>query len=123
MLGIMDALPEASQHDDVMAHTADQRNASMARVRQARQLLHEASHRLTLTRQAVEHDPRIERVRRARERLHVANQHLAQAREQVEEDQCQKSPGPATDDDAVQDRDTPLEGSYARRDTQAAALA
>jgi hypothetical protein len=96
MLGIMDAQPDANQHDDVMTHPAYQLTASLARVRQARQVLHDASHRLTLTRQAVEHDPHVERVRRARERLHVANQQLAQAREQVEEDQCQNTPGPAT---------------------------
>jgi hypothetical protein len=108
MLGIMDAKPDGSQHEDITAQTAYQLNASMERVRQARQLLHEASDRLTLTRQEVEHDQRIERVRRARERLHVANQQLAQAREQVEEeDQWQIAAGPARDDDAVKARDTP----------------
>jgi hypothetical protein len=107
MLGIMDALPEARQHEAIMAHTGYQLNASMERVRQARQLLHEASDRLTLTRQEVEQDPRIERVRRARERLHVANQQLAQTREQVEEDPCQHAAGPAPDDDVVKARDTP----------------
>ena len=99
--------PEASQHEDVMAQTAYQLNASMERVRQARQLLHEASDRLTLTRQEVEQDQRIERVRRARELLHGANQQLAQTREQVEEDQRQNAVGPAPDDDAVKARDTP----------------
>jgi hypothetical protein len=103
----MDAPPEARQHEDIMAQTAYQLNASMERVRQARQLLHEASYRLTLTRREAEQDQRIERVRRARELLHGANQQLAQAREQMEEDQCQNSPGPAPDDDAVRARDTP----------------
>ncbi len=103
----MDALPEASQHEDVMAHTAHALNAAMERVRQARQLLHEASDRLTLTRQEVEKDERIERVRRAREHLDGANQQLAQTRQQVEEDQCQNAAGPAPDDDAVKARDTP----------------
>jgi exonuclease VII small subunit len=107
MFGIMDALPEASQHEDVMAHSAYQLNASMERVRQARQLLHEASDRLTQTRQEVEQDPRIERVRRARERLHVANQQLAQAREQVDGDHPRHAVGPATADHAVKARDTP----------------
>jgi hypothetical protein len=106
MLGIMDALSEASQHEDIMAQTAYQLNASMERVRQARQLLHDASDRLTLTRQEVEQDQRIERVRRARERLHGANQQLAQTREQVEEDQWQNAVGPATDDDAMKGRET-----------------
>ena len=53
MPGIMDAPPEARQHEDIMAQTADQLTASMERVRQARQLLLEASDRLTLTRQEV----------------------------------------------------------------------
>jgi hypothetical protein len=107
MPGIMDAVPEARQHEAIMAQTAHQLNASMERVRQARQLLYEASDRLTLTRQEVEQDPRIERVRRARELLHGANQQLAQAREQVEEDPRQNTAGPAPDDDAVKARDTP----------------
>jgi hypothetical protein len=107
MVGIMDALPEARQHEDVMAHTAYQLNASMERVRQARVLLHEASDRLTLTRQEVEQDPRLERVRRARERLHIANQQLAQTREQVDDDHPRHAVGPATADDAVQPRNTP----------------
>ena len=107
MPGIMDALPEASQHEDIMAQTAHQLHASMERVGQARQLLHEASDRLTLTRQEMEEDQRIERVRRARERLHGANQQLAQTREQVEEDPRQNTAGPAPDDDAVKARDTP----------------
>jgi hypothetical protein len=67
-------------------------------VRKARQLLHEASDRLTLTRQEVEKDERIERVRRAREHLDGANQQLAQTRQQVEEDQRQNAAGSATDD-------------------------
>jgi hypothetical protein len=94
----MDALPEGIQHEDVMVHTAHQLNASMARVRQARQLLHEASYRLTLTRQEVERDERIERVRQAREHLDAANQQLAQTRQQVEEVQRQNAADPATDD-------------------------
>jgi hypothetical protein len=98
MPGIMDALPEATQHDDVLAQTADQLTASMERVRQARQLFFEASDRLSLTRQDVEKDERIERVRRAGERLHVANQHLAQTRQQVEDDLRQNAVGPTTDD-------------------------
>jgi hypothetical protein len=107
MLGTMDALPEASQHEDVMAQTAYQLNASMERVRQARQWLREESDRLTLTRQEVEQDQRIERVRRARERLYVANQQLAQTREQVDEDQPHNAVGPATDDGSMKARDTP----------------
>ena len=104
----MDALPESSQHEDVMAHTAHELNASMKRVRQARQLLHEASDRLTLTCQEVEKDAheRIERVRRARELLHGANQQLAQTREQVEA-QGQCAAGPATDDHSMTAGDTP----------------
>jgi hypothetical protein len=94
----MDALPETSQHDDVMAHTAHELNASMERVRQARQLLHEASDRLTLTRQEVEKDPRLERVRRARGLLDAANHRLAQSRQQVEEAQHANAVGSATDD-------------------------
>jgi hypothetical protein len=107
MLGIMDAQPDGSQHEDITAQTACQLNTSVERVRQARQWLHDASDRLTLTRQEVEQDQRIERVRRARERLHVANQHLAQAREQVDDDHSRHVVGPTTDDDAVQARDTP----------------
>jgi hypothetical protein len=107
MPGIMDAVPEATQHADVMAQTAHQLNASMERVRQARQLLHEASDRLTLTRQELEQDPRIERVRQARELLHGANQQLAQTRQQEEEGPRQNTAGPAPDDDAVKARDTP----------------
>jgi DNA repair ATPase RecN len=94
----MDAVPEASQHDDVMAHTAHQLNASMERVRQARQVLHEASDRLTQTRQAVEKDERLERVRRARERFDGANQHLAQTRQQAEDDPHPGAVSPAADD-------------------------
>ena len=105
MVGIMDALPEARQHEDVMAYPAYQLHASMQRVRQARQVLHEASHRLTLTRQEVEQDLRIERVRRARERLHVANQQLAQTFEQVDDDHPRNAVGPATDDAALRARD------------------
>jgi hypothetical protein len=98
MPGIMDALPEASPHEAVMTHTAHQLNASMERVRQARQVLHEASDRLILTRQEVEKDERIERVRRAREHLDRANQQLAQTRQQVEADQHPNAVGPTTDD-------------------------
>jgi exonuclease VII small subunit len=94
----MDAVPEANQHEDVSVHTAHQLNAAMERVRQARQLLHEASDRLTLTRQEVEQDERIERVRRAREHLDAANQQLAQTRQQAEEDQHPNAVGPTTDD-------------------------
>jgi hypothetical protein len=97
----MDALPEASQHDDIMAHTADQLNASLVRIRQARQVLLEASHRLTLTRQAVEKDPRIERAHRAGELLHEASQFLAQTREQMEGVQRQNAADPATDVDSL----------------------
>jgi hypothetical protein len=107
MPGIMDAVPEANQHEDLLAQTKHQLNALMERVRQARQLLHEASDRLTLTRQELEKDQHIERVRRARELLYGANQQLAQTREQVEQDQCQNSPGPAPDDDSLKARDTP----------------
>jgi exonuclease VII small subunit len=103
----MDAPSEARQHEAIMAQTGYQLNASMERVRQARQLLHEASDRLTLTRQEVEQDPRIERVRRARELLQGANQQLAQTREQVEEDPCQNAAGPATDDDSMMAGNTP----------------
>ncbi len=98
MPGIMDAVPEASQHEDVMAHTAHQLDASMERVRRARQLLHEASDRLTQTRQEVEKDVRIERVRRAREHLDGANQQLAQTRQQAEDDQPPSVVGSAADD-------------------------
>ena len=98
MPGSMDALPETNQHEDVLAYTADQLTASMARVRQARQSLCEASDRLSLTRQDVEKDERIERVRRAGARLQVANQHLAQTRQQVEEDQHPNAVGPTTDE-------------------------
>jgi hypothetical protein len=94
----MDALPETSQHEDVLASTADQLNASMGRVRQARRLLLEASDRLTLTRQEVEKDERIERVRRAGELLHEASQHLAQTRHQVEKDHHPHAAGRTTDD-------------------------
>ena len=55
-------------------------------MRQARQGLQEASERLTLTRQEVEHDARLERVRRARAQFDDAIQHLAQTRQQAEED-------------------------------------
>jgi len=94
----MDALPEARQHDDIMAQTADQLTASMERVRQARQLLFDASDRLTRTRQDVEKDERIERVRRAGNLLQVAHQHLAQTRQQLEDDQRQDAGDPAMDD-------------------------
>ena len=97
MPGIMDALPETSQHEDVMAHTAHELTALIERVRQARQLLQEASDRLTLTRQAVEKDERIERVRRACEHLDGANQQLAQTRQQAEEDQYPSAAGPTAD--------------------------
>jgi hypothetical protein len=98
MPGIMDALPEASQHDDVMAHTADQLAASLERVRQARQVLHDASDRLARTRQELEQDPRIERVRRARELLADANHQFAQTRQQVEDDQPPNAVSPTTDE-------------------------
>jgi hypothetical protein len=94
----MDASPEAHQHDDIVAQSADQRNRSMERVRQARQLLFDASDRLSLTRQDVEKDARIERVRRAGELLQVAHQQLAQTRQQVEDDQRQDAADPAMDD-------------------------
>jgi hypothetical protein len=94
----MDTWPEAHQHEDILAQTADQLTASMERLRQARQLLCEASERLSLTRQDVEKDERIERVRRAGARLQVANQHLAQTRQLVEDDQRQHAANPATDD-------------------------
>jgi chromosome segregation ATPase len=98
MPGIMDAPPEASQHEDVMTQMAHQLNASMQRVRQARELLHEASDRLGQTRREVEKDERIERVRRAREHLDRANQQLTQTRQQVEDDQHPNAVGPTTDD-------------------------
>jgi hypothetical protein len=103
----MDALPEASPHDDIMAQTADRLAASMERVRQARQALSAASDRLTLTRHDVEKDARIERVRRAGALLHVASQHLAQTRQQLEDDQCQDAADPATDDASMKVGDTP----------------
>jgi hypothetical protein len=81
-----------------LGQTADQLTASLARVRRARQLLCEASERLTRTRQEVEKDERIERVRRAGARLQVANQHLAQTRQQLEDNQRQTAADPATDD-------------------------
>ena len=87
MPGIMDAPPEDSHHQDIMTQTAHHLNASVERVRQARQLLHEASDHLAQTRQQVEKDQRIERMRRSRQLLDEANQHLAQTRQQVEEDQ------------------------------------
>jgi len=103
----MDALPDARQHDDIMAQTADQLTASMERVRQARQLLFDASDRLTLTRQDVEKDARIERVRRAGALLQVASQHLAQTRQQLEDDQYQHIADSATDDASIKAGDTP----------------
>jgi hypothetical protein len=107
MRSSMDALPEARQHDDIMAQAADQLTASMERVRQARQLLFDASDRLTRTRQDVEKDARIERVRRAGALLHVASQHLAQTRQQLEDDQCQDVVDPATDDASTNAGSTP----------------
>ena len=107
MSGSMDASPEARQPDDIVAQSADQLNASMERVRQARQLLFDASDRLTRTRQDVEKDARIERVRRAGELLQVARQHLAQTRQQVEDDQRQDAADPATDDASLKVGDTP----------------
>jgi exonuclease VII small subunit len=107
MPGSMDALPEARQHDDIMTHTADQLNRSMERVRQARQLLFDASDRLTRTRQDVEKDARIERVRRAGALLQVASQHLNQTRQQLEDDQRQDAADPATDDASMNAVDTP----------------
>jgi len=103
----MDALPEARQHDDIMVQTADQLNRSMERVRQARQLLCDASDRLTRTRQDIEKDARIERVRRAGALLHVASQHLAQTRQQLEDDQYQHIADPATDDASTNAGSTP----------------
>ena len=93
----MDALPETRQHD-ITAQTSHQLNASLERVRQARQVLHDASDRLTLTRQELENDPRSEGVRRARELLAAVNHQLAQTREQVEDDQPPNAAGPTTDD-------------------------
>ena len=103
----MDALSEVNQHDDVMAPTAHQLNASLERVRQARQVLQEASDRLTRTRQEVEQDERLERVRRARERLHGANQQLTQTRQHMEDDLRHNAAGPATDGSAMTAQDTP----------------
>jgi hypothetical protein len=107
MPGSMDALPEARQHQDVMAQTTAQLTRSMERVRQARQLLFDASDRLTRTRQDIEKDARIERVRHAGALLQVASQHLAQTRQQLEDDQCQDVVDPAMDDDSMKVRDTP----------------
>ena len=107
MPGSMDVLPEARQHDDIMVQTADQLNRSMERVRQARQLLFDASDRLTRTRQDVEKDARIERVRRAGKLLQVAHQHLAQTRQQLEDDQCQDVVDPAPDDASMNVGSTP----------------
>jgi hypothetical protein len=107
MRSSMDALPEARQHDDIMAQAADQLTASMERVRQARQLLFDASDRLTRTRQDVEKDARIERVRRAGALLQVAHQHLAQTRQQLEDDQCQDVVDPAPDDASMNAGSTP----------------
>jgi DNA repair ATPase RecN len=107
MPGSMDALTGASQHDDVMAQTAHQLNASLERVRQARQVLHDASDRLARTRQEVEKDERLERVRRARERLHGANQQLTQTREHIEDDLRPNGADLATDDSAMMARDSP----------------
>ena len=103
----MDVLPEARQHDDIMAQTADQLTASMGRVRQARQVLFEESDRLTRTRQVVEKDERIERVRRAGKLLQVAHQHLAQTRQQLEDDQYQHIADSATDDASMNAGSTP----------------
>ena len=83
----MDALPEANHHDDVMVQAAHELNASMERVRWARERLTEASRQLAQTRQQVEHDPHVERVRRARERLDIVNQQLGTSHELVEADQ------------------------------------
>jgi len=103
----MDALPDARQHDDIMAQTADRLNTSMERVRQARQVLFDASDRLTRTRQDIEKDARIERVRRAGALLQVASQHLNQTRQQLEDDQRQDAADPATDDASMNAVDTP----------------
>ena len=107
MPGSMDAFPEARQHEDIMAQTADRLTASMERVRQARQVLFAASDRLALTRQEVEKDARIERVRRAGALLQVAHQHLAQTRQLVEEDQRQDAADSAMHDASMKARDTP----------------
>jgi len=98
MPGSMDTQPEARQPDDDMTQTADQLTASLARVRRARQVLHDASDRLTQTRQELEKEPRLERVRQARELLHATNQQLAQTHPQVEDDEHRNAAGPATDD-------------------------
>jgi hypothetical protein len=107
MSGSMDASPEARLHDDIVAQSADRLNASMERVRQARQLLFDASDRLTRTRQDVEKDARIERVRRAGELLQVAHQQLAQTRQQVEQDPRLDAADPAMDDSSMKASDTP----------------
>jgi len=94
----MDTLPEASQHEHITTQTAHQLDASLERVRQARQVLHDASDRLARTRQELEKDQRIEGVRRARELLHAANYQFAQTRQQMEEDQHRNAVSPITDD-------------------------
>ena len=94
----MDAPPEVTPHDEVMVHTAHQLNASMERVRQARQLLYEASDHLTQIRHEMEKDPRLERVRRARGLLNAANHRLAQSRQQVEDAHHPNAVSSATDD-------------------------
>jgi hypothetical protein len=103
----MDALSEAHQHDDIVDQSADQLNASMERVRQARQLLFDESDRLTQTRQDFEKDARIERVRRAGELLQVAHQQLARTRQQADDDQCQDAGDAAPDDASLKAADTP----------------
>jgi hypothetical protein len=106
MSGSMDALSEAHQHDDIVDQSADQLNASMERVRQARQLLFDESDRLTQTRQDFEKDARIERVRRAGELLQVAHQQLARTRQQVEQDPRLDATDPAMDDASMKARHT-----------------
>jgi hypothetical protein len=81
-----------------MAQAAHELDASMERVRRARERLTEASYQLAQTRQQVEHDPHVERVRHARGRLDAANQHLAKSRELVEADQHPNAVDLATDD-------------------------
>jgi hypothetical protein len=100
---LMDTQPEASQHEDVMAQTVHQLNASMARLRQARVLLCEASDCLSRTRQEVEKDQRLERVRRPRELLHGETQQLTLARLALLDTQGQDAHDPARDGAAEKD--------------------
>jgi hypothetical protein len=88
---VMDSPSETSQHADVMAHAMHQLDASMERVRQARERFTEASHHLAQTRQAMEQDPHVERVRRARALLDAENHRWAHI-------PCHNAVEPATDD-------------------------